>query len=71
MLFRSAARAAALAAAVRAANARVELAVEPDPRAALREARAGLEAPDLLCASGSVYLAGIAREVLGRPGPGA
>jgi len=36
---------------------------EEDPRAALRAARSDLERADLLCCTGSVYLAGIAREV--------
>lgn len=38
---------------------------EEDPRAALRQARDGMGESDLLCCAGSVYLAGIAREVFG------
>jgi dihydrofolate synthase/folylpolyglutamate synthase len=38
--------------------------VVPDPHRAVREAREGLGPEDLLCAAGSVYLAGIARRVL-------
>ncbi|MCS5636143.1 MAG: Mur ligase family protein, partial [Myxococcota bacterium] len=47
-----------------------------DPRAAVGSARAMLSADDLLCCAGSIYLAGIARRVLGdagadpRPRPG-
>ena len=36
---------------------------EEDPRAALRAAREGLGESDLLCCTGSVYLAGFAREI--------
>jgi len=53
-----------LAAAVREANPELELTIEPDPERAVRIARAELAADDLLCATGSVYLAGIARGVL-------
>jgi dihydrofolate synthase/folylpolyglutamate synthase len=53
-----------VAAAVRAAAAPVELRVVPNPHLALRAAREVLAADDLLVATGSVYLAGIAREVL-------
>ena len=38
--------------------------VVPDPQRAVREAAEGLGPEDLLCAAGSVYLAGIARRVL-------
>jgi len=54
----------ALAAAVRAAAPTLELRVEADPRRAVRSAHAGLAPDDLLCATGSVYLAGIARSAL-------
>jgi dihydrofolate synthase/folylpolyglutamate synthase len=56
-----------LASAVRAASPELELSVEPDPQRAVRAARAELAADDLLCATGSVYLAGIARAVLTEP----
>jgi dihydrofolate synthase/folylpolyglutamate synthase len=56
-----------LAAAVREASPELELSVEPDPQRAVRAARAELAADDLLCATGSVYLAGIARAVLTEP----
>ncbi len=39
--------------------------LEPDPRLALKSARERAKPGDLLCVSGSVYLAGIARQVLG------
>ena len=55
----------ALAAAVRKADPELELRVVPDPQQAVRAARAELATDDLLCATGSVYLAGIARGVLG------
>jgi dihydrofolate synthase/folylpolyglutamate synthase len=63
-----------LAAAVRTAAPNVSLRVVPDPRRAVAEARANLASDDLLCATGSVYLAGIARRVLrqeDRPRPAA
>ncbi len=53
-----------VAEAVRAIGGDVELRVVPNPHLALRAAREGLRADDLLCASGSFYLAGIARQVL-------
>jgi dihydrofolate synthase/folylpolyglutamate synthase len=53
-----------VAAAVRAARPGLPLRVVPNPHLALRAARASLGAEDLLCATGSVYLAGIARAVL-------
>lgn len=55
---------AELARAVHAAAPDAQLRIQADPRRALREARAALGAEDLLCATGSVYLAGIARNVL-------
>jgi folylpolyglutamate synthase/dihydropteroate synthase len=59
-----------VAEAVRAVGTRAEVRVVPNPHLALRAAREGLAAEDLLCASGSFYLAGIARRVLcGAPGP--
>jgi dihydrofolate synthase/folylpolyglutamate synthase len=54
----------ALAAAVRDADPELELRIVPDPGQAVRAARTELVADDLLCATGSVYLAGIARRVL-------
>ncbi len=42
-----------------------EIRVISDPEQAVRMARDGLEGDDLLCCAGSVYLAGIARRVLG------
>jgi dihydrofolate synthase/folylpolyglutamate synthase len=53
-----------VAEAVRAVGARAGVRVVPNPHLALRAAREGLAAEDLLCASGSFYLAGIARRVL-------
>jgi len=53
-----------VAAAVKAVGPRAELHVVPNPQLALRGARESLGAEDLLCASGSFYLAGIARRVL-------
>ncbi len=50
--------------AVRAVGARAEVRVVPNPHLALRAARETLAPDDLLCASGSFYLAGIARRVL-------
>jgi dihydrofolate synthase/folylpolyglutamate synthase len=55
---------AEVAAAVRAAAPEVPVHAVPNPFLALRAAREGLGAGDLLCATGSVYLAGIARRVL-------
>ena len=51
----------ALAAAVRAAAPRLPLRVIADPRAALRAAHMAVERDSLLVATGSVYLAGLAR----------
>jgi dihydrofolate synthase/folylpolyglutamate synthase len=53
-----------IAAAVRAAAPGLDLRVVPNPHLAVRAARESLAADDLLCATGSVYLAGIARRVL-------
>ncbi len=55
--------------AVRAVAARAEVRVVPNPHLALRAARESLGPDDLLCASGSFYLAGIARRVLRAPEP--
>ena len=60
-----------VAAAVRAAAPEIPLRVVPNPHLALRAASEGLAPDDLLCATGSVYLAGIARRVLSQPQPGA
>jgi len=57
-----------VAAAVRAASPATPVHAIPNPHLALRAAREGLGPDDLLCATGSFYLAGIARSVLG---PGA
>jgi dihydrofolate synthase/folylpolyglutamate synthase len=51
-------------AAVRSVASELRPRVVPDPQLAVREAREGLGPEDLLCAAGSVYLAGIARRVL-------
>jgi dihydrofolate synthase/folylpolyglutamate synthase len=58
-----------VAAAARAVGARAEVRVVPNPHLALRAARETLGPEDLLCASGSFYLAGIARRVLRERGP--
>jgi dihydrofolate synthase/folylpolyglutamate synthase len=58
-----------VASAVRAAVPGLALRVVPNPHLAVRAAREGLAAGDLLCVSGSVYLAGIARRVLREPHP--
>ena len=57
----------AIAAAVRATGARVPLRVVPNPHLALRAARAGAGADELVLATGSVYLAGIARRIWSEP----
>jgi dihydrofolate synthase/folylpolyglutamate synthase len=59
---------AEVAAAVRAAAPGLALCVVPNPHLAVRTAREGLAKGDLLCATGSVYLAGIARQVLREAG---
>ena len=53
-----------VAAGLRAAGATAVIHAVPNPFLALRAAREGLGPDDLLCATGSVYLAGIARRVL-------
>jgi dihydrofolate synthase/folylpolyglutamate synthase len=58
-----------VAEAVRAVAGRAEVRVVPNPHLALRAARESLGAGGLLCASGSFYLAGIARRVLRERGP--
>ncbi|HTF34602.1 MAG TPA: folylpolyglutamate synthase/dihydrofolate synthase family protein [Myxococcota bacterium] len=55
---------AQVAAAIRAADSRAAVHAVPNPFMALRGAREGLGEEDLLCATGSLYLAGIARKVL-------
>jgi dihydrofolate synthase / folylpolyglutamate synthase len=54
----------AIAAAVRARVPGIELRVVPNPHLALRAARDALAPEHVLCVTGSVYLAGIARGVL-------
>jgi dihydrofolate synthase/folylpolyglutamate synthase len=56
---------AAIAGAVRRAAPGLALHVVPNPHLALRAAAGSLAPDHLLCATGSVYLAGIARGVLG------
>jgi dihydrofolate synthase/folylpolyglutamate synthase len=56
-----------IAALVRAQSPGLALHVVPNPHRALRAAREGLAAGDVLCVAGSVYLAGIARSVLREP----
>jgi dihydrofolate synthase/folylpolyglutamate synthase len=61
-----------VAAAVRARRGDLELRVVPNPHLAVRAAAEALGPDDCLCATGSVYLAGIARKVLLQnraPGP--
>jgi dihydrofolate synthase/folylpolyglutamate synthase len=58
---------AEIAAAARAVQPDVALRVVPNPHLALRAAREALAPDAVLCATGSVYLAGIARRVLGAP----
>ncbi len=58
-----------IAEAVRARAPRLALRVVPNPHRALRAAAERLEPGDLLCVTGSVYLAGIARRVLRDPLP--
>jgi dihydrofolate synthase/folylpolyglutamate synthase len=57
-----------VATVIRAADPRVFVQVVPNPHLALRAAREELGAEDLLCVSGSIYLAGIARRVFCDPG---
>ena len=61
----------AVVAAVRAAAPEIPLRVVPNPHLALRAASEELAPDDLLCATGSIYLAGIARRILSQPQPGA
>jgi dihydrofolate synthase/folylpolyglutamate synthase len=63
--------AAEVAAAARRRAPGLPLRVVPNPHLALRAAAEGLEAADCVCATGSVYLAGIARRVLAAPEPAA
>jgi len=56
-----------VAEAIRAVSPELALRVEADPRLAVRTARAGLADDDLMCVTGSIYLAGIARGVLRMP----
>jgi dihydrofolate synthase/folylpolyglutamate synthase len=58
---------AAVAAAVAALGSPARLRVVPNPHLALRAARESLGPEDLLCATGSIYLAGLAREVFRPP----
>jgi len=60
---------AEIAAAVRRASPALPLRVVPNPHLALRAAAEALGPDDGLCATGSVYLAGIAREVLAASPP--
>ena len=54
--------------AIRAAGSQATVHAVPNPFLALRAAREGLSEQDLLCATGSLYLAGIARQVLAAQG---
>ncbi len=54
----------AVAAALRSARPGLPVEVEPDPARALERARAAAAPRDLVCATGSIYLAGLAREML-------
>jgi dihydrofolate synthase/folylpolyglutamate synthase len=60
---------AALAPVLRRLAPALEVRVVPNPHLALRAARESAAPGDLVCATGSVYLAGIAREVLGAAEP--
>ena len=53
-----------IAAALRRAAPAAAIRIAPDPEAALRRARAALHPDDLLYATGSIYLAGLARKIL-------
>jgi dihydrofolate synthase/folylpolyglutamate synthase len=55
---------------IREASPRVAVRVVPNPHLALRAARERLGPEDLLCVTGSIYLAGIARGILSGPDPG-
>jgi dihydrofolate synthase/folylpolyglutamate synthase len=59
-----------IASAIRHAAPALEIEVVPNPHLALRAAADALGPEDLLCATGSVYLAGVARGALRRAGPG-
>jgi len=59
-----------VATAIRAAAPSVLVRVVPNPHLALRAAREELGADDLLCVSGSIYLAGIARQIFSEAGSG-
>ena len=54
-----------LAAVLAAAAPGLEVACEPDPERAARQARASASSGSLVCATGSVYMAGAARAVWG------
>lgn len=53
--------------AVRSAAPELDLRVVPNPQLALRAAREGACADELLCAAGSIYLAGLARRLWAVP----
>lgn len=57
-----------VAAAIRTAGSHAAVHAVPNPFMALRAAREGLGEDDLLCATGSLYLAGIARKALAAEG---
>ena len=59
---------AELAREIRRRDSKIGLEVEEDPREAARRVRAELAAGELLCVTGSVYLAGIARGILAPSG---
>jgi dihydrofolate synthase/folylpolyglutamate synthase len=61
---------AALAPVLRALAPALEVRVVPNPHLALRAAREAAGEGDLVCATGSVYLAGIARAVWSDGGAG-
>lgn len=61
---------ASLAPILRALAPALDVRVVPNPHLALRAAREAAAAEDLVCATGSVYLAGIARVALGDGGEG-
>src|SRR4030095_5493054 len=58
-----------LAPLLRALAPELDVRVVPNPHLALRAAREAAAPEDLVCATGSVYLAGVAREVLRDPAP--
>ncbi|HKA15616.1 MAG TPA: Mur ligase family protein [Myxococcota bacterium] len=60
---------AEIAAAARAVDPKIAMRVVPNPHLAVRAAREALAPDAVLCATGSVYLAGIARRVLRAPAP--